>query len=34
MLWDYVYIGSEMVRSAMEDVVGTWENGKSKGREK
>ena len=30
MLWDYVYIGSEMVRSAMEEVLDTWANGKSK----
>lgn len=34
MLWDYVYIGSEIVRSAMEDVVGTWPTGKSKERGK
>ena len=30
MLWEYFYMRSEMVRSAMEDVFGTWPTGKSK----
>ena len=34
MLWDYVYIGSEIVRSAMEDVVGTWPTGEIEGTRK
>jgi len=30
MLWKSIYIGSEMVRSAMEDFFGTWPIGNSK----
>jgi hypothetical protein len=33
MLWEYVYMRNEMVRSAMEEVLDTWANGKSKERE-
>ena len=34
MLWEYVYMRNEMVRSAMEEVFDTWPTGESKEREK